>query len=78
MQYFRIEPLGEERADLRMARICQVIAETNTGKRYKLEEFLFDFDSTETGTEEVHRMSAGQIASTLHALFGTGNKAKGK
>ena len=58
MAYSQIEPWGEERADLRAALICKVLADINTPKgkqRAKLEDFMLRFDrekSTQT-TEEM-------------------------
>lgn len=41
MAYYRLEPFGEYRADIRNAMLCQLIAQVNsTGKRFKLAQFM--------------------------------------
>lgn len=60
MYYERLEPFGEERADLRSAQIAQLIAEPNRDPKrrsqpFKLSDFMFDFDkasSSEKGRTE--------------------------
>lgn len=45
--YYELEPFGEERADIRSAQICQMLANVNRGKNqqpYKLGDFLLKFD----------------------------------
>ena len=47
MAYDRIEPFGEERADLRIAQLCALIANINRSKKckiYKVKDFMFDFE----------------------------------
>jgi hypothetical protein len=48
--YFQLEPLGEDRADLRMARTCALLANINRKKNARLfaeKEFLFNFEPEE-------------------------------
>lgn len=70
MAYSQIEPWGEERADLRAALICKVLADINTpaGKqRAKLEDFMLKFDRKPAAqtTEEM----IGTVAQ-ITAIFG--------
>ena len=54
MAYDRLEPLGEQHADLRAALICKVLADINTSKgnrRTKLTDFMLNFER-ETATPE--------------------------
>lgn len=39
-KYYSLEPFGEERADLRNALLCEVIARCNGAKGVKLTDFL--------------------------------------
>lgn len=46
IEYDQIEPFGEERADLRIAQLCALIANIWRGKRsrrYKIDDFMFNF-----------------------------------
>ena len=43
MAFYRMDPWGEERADVRMAQLCAMYANVNKGKRgkqYKIEDFM--------------------------------------
>ena len=42
---YRLDPFGEERADMRAALVCKVIAERTPGnkKRFKIRDFLLRF-----------------------------------
>jgi len=47
MAYYRLEPFGEDRADLRSAMICKVLADINTPKgkpRARLDDFMLRFE----------------------------------
>jgi hypothetical protein len=47
MAFFRLEPFGEERQDLRAAIVAQTIANVNRGAGrppYKLSDFILEFD----------------------------------
>ena len=74
MAYFAAEPWGEERADLRMAQLCQLIANVNRDPRrtrpYKLEDFLPDF----TGERRKSRKltSAEEVKEVFIRLAGGG------
>lgn len=53
--YYRLEPFGEERADIRAAMICKILADINTpkGKTHaKLEDFMPRFGAPEPQTPE--------------------------
>lgn len=44
--YAQLEPFGEMRADIRIALLCQLIANVNRGPKqrpYELKDFLLDF-----------------------------------
>jgi len=58
-----MEPRGVERDDMRMARICQVIANAHSHKRvFSESEFLFQFkDDTPQSPEEMEKVAL-QIA----------------
>lgn len=43
MAYEQLEPFGEVRGDLRMARICLAIAQSGGAKDVKLSDFMLDF-----------------------------------
>jgi hypothetical protein len=50
MAFYRLEPFGEERQDLRAAIIAQTIANVNRGAGrppYKLSDFILEFDGEE-------------------------------
>lgn len=63
MAYYRIEPFGEMRADLRQQSICATIANANRGKRgrrFKLKHFdLFPESRGETDIERQQTMLKG-------------------
>lgn len=61
--YYQLEPLGEERADLRMARICAVLANTHSSKQtFELTDFLFDFGGKkEQSVEEMKKQLLGAL-----------------
>lgn len=72
--YSRVEPWGEERADLRAALICKTLADINTpkGKRpMKLEDFLLKFDQ-EPKTQSTDEMigTVAQISAIYEAQEG--------
>jgi len=41
--YYKIFPFGDERADLRNALNCSILANANSKKRFKPEDFMFNF-----------------------------------
>jgi Protein of unknown function (DUF4035) len=50
MAFYRLEPFGEERQDLRAAIIAQTIANVNRGTGrppYRLKDFILEFDGEE-------------------------------
>ena len=59
LAFSAIEPFGETREDLRMARICHTIARYHTakGKVEPFESFMFDFDEAEAQTVESMKMT---------------------
>lgn len=50
MAYFRIEPFGEERDDVRAALIAQTVAnclvERKDGRKFTLKDFMLDWDGS--------------------------------
>ena len=76
MAYSRVEPWGEERADLRAALICKVLADINTPKGKqgpKLEDFMLKFDR-EKPTQTTDEMigAVAQITAIYGAQDGEG------
>ena len=56
MAFDRLEPLGEQHADLRAALICKVLADINTpsGKRkMQITDFLLNFEKKTQSPEEM-------------------------
>lgn len=50
--YYQLEPLGEVRADMRMARICQVLANTHSsGTSFHESDFMFQFEPERQSVE---------------------------
>jgi hypothetical protein len=72
-EYAKIEPFGEERADIRAAEICMVIANANRGKDQKalsLNDFLLRFGDepkAEPKSAEEQQTMAERIARTMGA-----------
>jgi hypothetical protein len=64
MAYYRLEPFGEERADLRNARLLAMLATVNGdgSKDYSAADFMMDFGSD--GPDEV------DVADKTKAIFG--------
>ena len=55
MAYDRIEPFGEERADLRSAQIACILANVNRGKGqkvFKIDDFMPKFEPRKRQTPE--------------------------
>lgn len=70
ISYSRLEPFGEERADLRSANICQILAETNRNpkkrtKPFTTKDFMPDFLSDE---DEKPVQSADEMKKILGSL----------
>lgn len=72
MAYFRLEPFGEERADLRSARLMALLAQINSdgSREFSADDFMLDFDGDGDELEEV------KVADKARAIFGgmVGNK----
>lgn len=69
IEYEKIEPWGEERADLRMAQLAALMANAwrrKGSKRYKIRDFMFNFDRRRPSTP-------GELADQIFAI----NKAFG-
>ena len=60
--YESIEPFGEFREDLRMAKICAVMASIWSKGNYKLSDFMFDFEKQQD--------NSGNVDSKILAFFG--------
>ena len=74
--YLRVEPRGEDRADLRAAIVACTMANAWRGKNqraFRVEDFMPDFDKTsrEQSPEEMQAI-LGMVAQTANAV------AKGK
>ncbi len=76
--YYSLEPLGEERADLRMASVQTLLANINRdpkkGRRFKLDDFLFDF----TPPSEKPKPDSETVKSKIKTLFKGMAEAKSK
>jgi hypothetical protein len=44
MAYYKMDPFGEERADMRSAMVCTVMANAWGKKKFKIEDFMPKFD----------------------------------
>ncbi len=71
MAFYRVEPFGERRADLRMAIVASLIANANRdpGKRrepYTVDDFMPKFDEA---NEPQQHQTWEQQKSILQALF---------
>lgn len=69
--YYSLEPFGDERADLRSARICQVLAEINRDKKrrskpFTIQDFMPDFVSEDV--DEHRRQDPDEMKKVLTAL----------
>lgn len=56
MEFEKLEPFGERRADLRSALICKVLADINTApgrKKARLTDFLLDFEREAVTPEQM-------------------------
>jgi len=65
--YAQVEPWGEQRADLRAALICKILADINTPKGKaapKLEDFMLKFERKEAQTTDQMIGVAALISST--------------
>jgi len=71
MAYYRLEPFGEERADLRNARLLAMLATVNGdgSKEFSAADFMMNFDGD--GPEEVN------VADKTKAIFGGMVRKKG-
>ena len=61
MAFNSIEPFGEERADVRSAMICCLLANINRGKgkkAYKISDFMLDFGRKKTDQQDWREMKA--------------------
>ena len=56
--YYRLEPFGEWRGDVRSAQICATIANANRGRgaAYRLEQFMIEFGEGERERPTVEQM----------------------
>lgn len=71
--FLSLEPLGEERADLRMANQMTLIANIHRDSKrktspYGLKDFLFDFEGREEKREEDPQKLAEKIKHTFKSL----------
>lgn len=70
IEYAEMEPFGEERADLRIAQLAALFANAwlrkKGGKRYKIKDFMFEFDRRSARTPDD---LAGQVM-FLNRLYG--------
>lgn len=71
LAYYRIDPWGEQRDDLRTALLCSVIANalaSGKGRRFKLADFLLDFEA---------ELKKPQTAKQMEAIFRAFTVARG-
>jgi hypothetical protein len=75
MAYYKLEPFGEERADLRAALICYVLACINSpkGKKPKITDFLLDFDKAASSKEP---QSPAMMRAILEGIAATSTLGK--
>ena len=69
--YFMLEPLGEERQDIRFAQLCQLLGNIHRSKKqakFKIEDFLLNFDKPKKKKQSVSDMK--------NILLGLSNKGK--
>jgi len=80
MDYYDVEPFGEERADLRCAIIAQVVASsipTKSRKRYKVKDFMPVFEKQPSGATKPTQTTA-QMQATFMAFAEAQNKTMAK
>ncbi len=53
LAFQRTNPSGEERADIRNALLCYVVASVVGGKGHKLEDFIIDFERESQSKEQI-------------------------
>lgn len=75
-RYFELDPFAEERADLRAAQICWMLAEINRDRKrhprpYKLEDFVLKFESTRRvrKSEEVKRITTQEEWNAFRSML---------
>lgn len=73
VEYSKLEPFGEERADLRMAQLATLMANAWMRKKgqkpYKIQDFMFDFDGKPRTPQRTADELAGKVM-YLNRLFG--------
>ena len=70
--FMMVEPIGEERADMRAALIASTLANINRKKTrtpYQIKDFLFDFERRPRGSEPSKREVYNQM-NQINAVFG--------
>ena len=55
MAYYRLEPFGDERADLRNALLCTVMVNLWSKKKAKIQDYMLDFDKQPMTQEELRK-----------------------
>ncbi len=76
MDYYDVEPFGEERADLRSAIVAQVVASsipTKSKKRFKVKDFMPSFEKKSKHSSG-GKQTAEQMKSTFLAFAEAQNK----
>ncbi|HEV7299207.1 MAG TPA: hypothetical protein VGN72_07570 [Tepidisphaeraceae bacterium] len=58
MTAFAVAPWGDERADLRMARLCRTILMPHSKRRHSESDFLFEFIEPEPLSPEKYKEKA--------------------
>lgn len=68
LAYYQIEPFGEERADLRSAILCTLVASVFASKGYKpkVSDFMPDFEKAVNRRSQ----SAEEIQAQLRMIYG--------
>ena len=74
LEYERLEPFSEERADLRMAQLAQIMANAwlrGKGRRpYKLQDFMFNFDGQQQRARQATPEELVGKVMFLNQMFG--------
>ncbi len=67
----QLEPFGEERQDLRFAMVCCLIANSQSRKTFKLEDFMLKFD------HDRKPMDSEEAQSILKSILNGNNSKSG-
>ena len=68
--YYDAEPFGDERADIRNAMLCQLVACGFGGKNFELSDFMVTYEKDKPTEEEVARKINAAFTQVLGANNG--------